>query len=268
MTGQARERACKPVPTPASITTAVDGYRWARDTVGAAGAAVYRLHGKAGAPDLYLKHGHGTLAGDVTDEMVRLRWLADHLPVPRLVQFVGTPDDAWLLMTAVAGETAYQQLCAGGGGEIVDALARFLRRLHAIPPVDCPFNADHRLRMAQARVRIDAGSVDLDDFDDARQGWSAERVWDAMQALLPLHSDLVVTHGDFSLDNLVMAGGEVVGMIDVGRAGLADRWQDLAILWNCLDDFDASLQARLLTAYGIAPDADKLTFHLLLDELF
>lgn len=90
-----------------------------------------------------------------------------------------------------------------------------------------------------------------------------------MQRHLPLTPDPVATHGDFSLDNLLIHDGEVVGCIDVGRAGIADRYQDLAILWNCLGEFGASLQERLFLQYGLpAPDQRKLQFHLLLDELF
>ena len=105
----------------------------ARDTVGESGGAVYRLHGRIAAPDLFLKHGRASVAGDITDEMVRLRWLTRHIPVPAVEAFVAIQDEAWLLMTALPGQTAYQlreaQPDARAG--IVDALAAFLRRLHA-----------------------------------------------------------------------------------------------------------------------------------------
>jgi aminoglycoside 3'-phosphotransferase-1 len=220
---------------------------------------------------LFLKHGKDAFADDVSDELVRLRWLGNHVPVPTVVHFARTPDEAWLLMTAVPGKTAYQilQACPDLRPAIVDELAIFLRRIHAIPVSSCPFTSDHGYRLACARARIDAGLVEEDDFDEEHEGWAAEQVWEAMQHLLPLAPDAVVTHGDFSLDNLVIRDGEVVGCIDVGRAGIADRYQDLAIAWNCLGEFGASLQERFLKHYGILdPDQDKLKFHLLLDELF
>ncbi|MBK1664469.1 APH(3') family aminoglycoside O-phosphotransferase [Rhodospirillum rubrum] len=270
MKSQNREVPCAPIPLPASFLAAVAGYRWARDTVGESGGGVYRLHGKAGAADLFLKHGRDKVADDVTDEMVRLRWLAGQIPVPAVVQFLRTADEAWLLMSAISGRTVGQLLRAtAGDGAVLDAVARFLRRLHAIPIDPCPFNSDHALRLALARCRIDAGLVDVDDFDEERQGWSAEDVWLALDKLLPLSPDRVVTHGDFSLDNLLIEKDEVVGCIDVGRLGIADRYQDIAILWNCLGEFGPDLQTKLLEAYGIGePDRDKLLFHLLLDELF
>lgn len=266
-----REHACAAIPAPACLSTELAGYRWARDTVGESGGAVYRLHGKRGARDVFLKRGGGDVAGEITDEMVRLRWLAERLEVPDVLHFVRTSREAWLLMTALPGQTAYQLLEARPHAReaIVDALARFLRRLHAIPVNDCPFAGDHSYRLARARERVDAGLVDEDDFDEEREGWTAEQVWDALQRLLPLSPDPVVTHGDFSLDNILMCDGEVVGCIDVGRVGIADRYQDLAILWNCLGEFDGALQDRLFAQYGVGEiDQRKLRFHLLLDELF
>jgi aminoglycoside 3'-phosphotransferase I len=266
-----REEVCEAARLPACLSVMLADYGWSRDAVGESGGAVFRLHSKSDSPDLYLKHGSGAVADDITDEMSRLCWLAGRVPVPAVKNFVRTPMEAWLLIEAMPGKTAYQMLEASHHNhlDIVDALAAFLRRLHAIPVCECPFNSAHTSRLTQARARIDAGLIDVDDFDDERQGWSADQVWEAMQSQLPLAPDPVVTHGDFSLDNLLMQNGEVVGCIDVGRLGIADRYQDLAIIWNCLGEFDSSLQERFWQKYGV-PEVDerKLEFHLLLDELF
>jgi len=255
---------------PEKLATLLSGYQWVRDTIGESGGSVYRLQHE-GRPDLFLKYGRGEVAADILDETVRLRWLAAHMPVPRIVYSVSTSDEAWLLMTALVGQTAHQCLTGHPHSSIaiVDALAAFMRRLHAIPTSACPFNSDHAYRLAQARDRLDAGLVDEDDFDEERQGWTAQAVWNAMNGLLPFAPDPVVTHGDFSLDNLLMADGAVVGCIDVGRVGIADRYQDIAILWNCLGEFEASLQRRFLDQYGVHDvDRTKLQFHLMLDEFF
>jgi aminoglycoside 3'-phosphotransferase I len=125
------------------------------------------------------------------------------------------------------------------------------------------------LRLVHARQRIDADMIDLDDFDDERQGLTAEQVWAAIQRHLPFQSEVAVTHGDFSLDNVFLSDGKVIGCIDVGRAGVADRYQDLAIAWNAVGAFGPHLRDRLLRKYGIAqPDNRKLYFHVMLDELF
>lgn len=262
---------CSPIGLPPAISAELAEYQWERNTVGQSGNAVYRLVGKVGTPNLYLKYGEGAFADEISGEMSRLRWLGGHVPMPSVVHFVRTSSAAWLLMTEVPGETANQlmEACPDSRAAIVDAVAKFLHRIHAIPTGDCPFTSNHEYRLLRARARIDADLVDEDDFDEEREGWSAEQVWDAMHDLLPFTVDSVVTHGDFSLDNLLIRDGEVAGCIDAGRVGIADRYQDLAIAWNCLSEFGASLQERFLVQYGVEElDRRKLEFHLMLDELF
>ena len=248
-----REHPCAAPAVPASLAARLDGYQWARNAVGESGGAVYRLHGKAGAPDLYLKTGGADIAGAIGEEMVRLRWLADHVPAPRVEGFVDTGDEAWLLMAAIPGKTAWQLMAAQPAlrPAVVDALAAFLRRLHAIPVDSCPFMSEHGYRLRLARARIDAGLVDEGDFDEERAGWTSAQVWDALQARLPLTPDRVVTHGDYSLDKLLIKNGDMVGCIDAGRVGIADRYQDLAIMWNCLGEFGPACQQRFLASYGL-----------------
>jgi aminoglycoside 3'-phosphotransferase-1 len=258
---------------PADLAAELDGYEWERDEIGESGSTVVRLHGRPGAPDLYLKHARGALTDDLLAEADRLQWLAGRLPVPAVVQYRNAADEAWLVTEALPGEAACELLEAETSADaqagIVEAMARFLKTIHSIPVQECPFDSGHVGRLAHARRRIDAGLVDEDDFDDEREGWTAEQVWQALQSAVPFAPDLVVTHGDFSPDNVLIADGGVVGCIDVGRLGVADRYQDLAIAWNCLEEFGPALQDRFLAAYGVSEvDRGKLDFHLMLDELF
>lgn len=258
------------IAVPDPIRSATAGYAWTPVTDGESGGAVFRL-ATLGRPTLYLKCGAGRVADDITAEFARLEWLAGRLPVPSVVHFVRSPGDAYLLTTAVPGKSAddYFVEHPGRRPEIVVALAGFLRVLHALPPAECPFNAGHELRMADARRNVDTGRVPTADFDEAHEGWTPAQVWDEMMALLPLTFGRVVTHGDFSLGNVLLEGGRVTGCIDVGRAGVADPYQDLAILWHNLGEFGPDLQRVFWRAYGVAePDARKLRFHLCLDEFF
>ncbi|MBX9796319.1 APH(3') family aminoglycoside O-phosphotransferase [Sphingomonas sp.] len=259
-----------PAPLPADWPTRLAGYAATRDSIGESGAIIHRL-AAPGRPTLYLKQGSGTVARDIADEYARLRWLQGRLPVARLVAFAEEGGTAWLLTEALAGQAAYAWLEAHPErrAEAVAGLARFLRRLHALPAETCPFNAALPLRLAAARARIDAGLVETEEFDEVRAGWSAEQVWDRLHALFPVEAAPVVTHGDYSLDNIFLDdSGAVTGIIDVGRLGVADRHQDLAILLNCLGEFDAALAPALFAAYGTTPDPRLIELHLLLDELF
>lgn len=267
----ARERRGRaPAGLPEALAARLGDHAWHRNLVGEAGAAVHRLS-RAGHPDLYLKHGRGDAASDIVDEFARLRWLAGAWPVPVIEHFEARADEAWLLTRALPGRTAYEHLSATPerAADLVATLGRALRRLHALPDASCPFNADLQRQLALARARLDAGLVDADDFDEARAGWTPQQVWDALQAMQPMTEERVVTHGDFSLDNLLLDDqGALVGVIDVGRAGLADRHRDLAILANNLDEFGPALRDVLFEAYGGPIDPRRIECQLLLDECF
>jgi len=259
-----------PAALPQGFAALIDGYTAKRDTIGESGGVIHRLDAP-GLPSLFLKQDEGRRAADLADEYVRLRWLQDQLPVPRLVAFAEQASAAWLLSEALDGIAAYEWLEANPdrSATAVAGMASFLRRLHSLPVAACPFNAGLPLRLVAARANIDAGRVDENEFDAARVGWSAEQVWDRLHMLLPIDAEPVVTHGDFSLDNIFLDdAGAVTGVIDLGRVGVADRYQDLAILANCVAEFDAGLNAVLFDAYGSPPDAQRIEVHLLLDELF
>jgi len=255
---------------PEPLASRVDGYTVTPVTTGESGGTVLRLTA-SGRPTWYLKSGQGDVANDITEEMHRLTWLAPRLPAPQLVHFVRDANRAVLVTTALAGEpaAAWLEQHPARIDEALQAIARFLHRLHALPVAQCPFDASHSVRLAAARARVDQGVVDEEDFDDARRGQTAEQVWQDMTAMLPLSFERVVTHGDFSLDNIFIDDGHVSGCLDVGRLGVADPYQDVAILWNNLSEYGEAWQRVWLDAYGAAPpDMERLRFHCCLDEFF
>lgn len=248
------------------------GYSATPVTEGQSGGVVWRLQ-KADCPEMFLKAGRDQVANDIVAEMARIRWLSAFAPGPEVVQFVATHNEAWLLTSALPGVSAYEYLLsanAAGRRAAVAAIARFLRVLHALPAVGCPFNSDHNVRLAEAWRNLQAGVVDESDFGQGRQGWTAQQVWARMQSLLPFAAEAVVTHGDFSLGNILIADdGKVSGCIDFGRLGTADRYQDLSILWDNLEEFGSKLQQFFLKSYGVdCVDSRRLEFHLCLDEFF
>lgn len=122
--------------------------------------------------------------------------------------------------------------------------------------------------MAEARSRVAGGLVDLDNLEDSYAGWTGEQLLAELERTRPASEDLVVCHGDLTLDNVLVdpRTGGLTGVIDVGRLGVADRWLDLAILQRELTEepFAAFLAGYELTG----PDQDKLAFYILLDEFF
>ena len=85
---------------------------------------------------------------------------------------------------------------------------------------------------------------------------------------MPAGEDLVLTHGDFTLDNvLVDQDGDVTGCVDWGGAGIADRWQDLALMARDLEEFGVDYARAFLDGCGHVAQR-KLRFYRVLDEFF
>ena len=144
--------------------------------------------------------------------------------------------------------------------DAVRALADGLRLLHALDVRACPFDARLAVTMAKARDNALAGRVDESDFDDSRLGRTALDLLGELEATRPDSADLVATHGDYCLPNVILRDGAVAGFIDVGRAGVADRHQDFwcaarSIAYNYGESF-------------VAPSSARIEFYQLLDEFF
>jgi aminoglycoside 3'-phosphotransferase-1 len=251
------------------------GRRWIRITDGESGAQVYALHSSTG-PSSFIKQVSGDeLRGALRAEHARLQWLADRVHVPRVLGYVEHGNTATLLTEALSGRSARDELVEAEAlgvhaiAATASALGAWLRALHQQPLDICPFDVGFAVRLLEGRRRVAAGLVDEVDFDEARRGWRATDVVEAIDALLPLPFERVLTHGDFSLDNVFVERGQVTGVLDVGRAGVADPYQDLAICWRDLGEFGVSAQSAFLRGYGVhAIDSARCTVHLLLDELF
>jgi aminoglycoside phosphotransferase len=82
---------------------------------------------------------------------------------------------------------------------------------------------------------------------------------------------LVFTHGDYCLPNIMLKDGAVSGFLDLGRAGIADRYTDLALAARSIrhNMGDERLVNLFFHAYGLGEvDWRKVDYYILLDELF
>ncbi|MFB9906334.1 APH(3') family aminoglycoside O-phosphotransferase [Allokutzneria oryzae] len=240
-------------------------HTWEPVTIGCSGAGVWRL---TGSPAYYLKTVENST--ELAEEAERLHWLrAQGLPAPEVVELGGDERSSWMVTTAVPGRSLAE---LGGDDRIwgfreIDALAAITRELHALPVADCPFDRTLDVVVPQALRNAEAGLVDETDFDEHRLGRTAMELFEELEATRPAHEDLVVCHGDLCTPNVLLDPETfaVTGLIDVGRLGVADRYNDLALTARSLGPTSAQ---RFFDSYGEVPVPERLAFYQLLDEFF
>lgn len=217
----------------------------------------------------YLKYGFGVSAEEIRHEHERLVWLRYQARAPRVLSYASGFDASFLLTEALSGRTG-DDASSADPATIVKGMAQALRELHSIPPQECPFDESLSVRLRRAAIRMEAGLVDEEDFDLPRQG---ARVTDLYQQLVrqaPGTGQLVVAHGDACPENFIFLGDAFVGLLDCGRVGLADKYQDLALASRNIGAvYGRELADLFFVAYGEPnPDLDKIEYYRILDEFF
>ena len=237
--------------------------------MGESPADTFRLD-KAGQSALFLKVSPKSHWMELLQEKKRLDWLQGRLPVPQAIAYEASEQSEYLLLTALQGRDAASLTDDEPNENIVGLLAAGLRMVHEVPVDECPFNMMLDREIEKARYNVVNGLVDEADFDDIRMGRTAGEVFGELLRKRPTEEDLVFTHGDYCLPNVMIDGEEVAGFVDWGRAGVADRYKDISLVVRSLklntgEDFTTGF----FQAYGIMdPDAEKVKYYMLLDEFW
>ncbi|MEJ7849616.1 MAG: APH(3') family aminoglycoside O-phosphotransferase [Pyrinomonadaceae bacterium] len=247
----------------------LDSQKHERIGGGCSGDAVYFLS----EMPAYLKIGNLAENSDLLWERRALDWLAGKFPVPAVIDFDRNEHTEFILISNIRGNPASEiELSIETAPDFILKAATALKRFHEIPIGYCPLDQRLDAKLAKARENFQGGYVDEGDFDNGRIGQSAEQLYRELCRTPPADEDLVFTHGDFCLPNIIVNNGEIAGLIDLDRAGVADRYQDVALF---LRSFESNCAAKIdyqkifCEAYGIDEIApDKIDYYMKLDELF
>lgn len=252
---------------PPALRASLAGARRRPVTIGMSGARVWRMTAD-GRPDRYLKHASGAQARELREERERLAWLRGRAPVPDVEGWAEDGRGAWLLLSAVPGVMAHEAL--------VRALGEELRRIHELPIADCPFDESLDARLARAAWNIAQGIVNVAELR-AERGVEPGALLARLAATCPGEppGDRVFVHGDYCLPNILITPDQdgaprVSGLLDWGRAGVSDRYRDLAIGARSLRyNLGPGWEPLYFAASGLsAPDPERLAWYEALDELF
>lgn len=249
---------------PDAIARAIQGYQTHDLDRRRAPSRVVILR-KPGTRSLVLKIGP-----NLGPEAERLDWLQGKLPVPEVRAFASHEATDYLLMTKLPGIDGSDDRAVRGGARFVALLANTLRTIHALPAEDCPFVAtvDDLLEIAGQRARD--GMWAAEDFPAHYLERSPTELLADLHRLCPCDArdeDVVFTHGDASLPNFLVDKGQLSGIIDLGLAGVSDRYRDLSLAARSLTQNMGRRWVRpFFEAYGAGQDELRIEFFILLDE--
>ncbi len=210
-----------------------------------------------------------------------MSWLRDKLPVPEIIAHEVLDGRSFLLMSRMRGKMCCDLSLINEPDRLVDILCEGLKKLWNTDITDCPYHATLEQHLAAAEYNVKNGLVDLSNVEPDTFGENGFRDPEHLLSWLKENrpnEDLVLSHGDYCLPNVFADEMGVCGYIDLGRAGVADKYRDIAICYRSLKsnlhgsygghppvDFDAD---KLFSKLGIVPDWEKIRYYILMDELF
>lgn len=251
---------------PEELKEILDGMICEVNTIGCSNAGVYKYYNSENS--YYLK------VQPVQQELKReyeiMKWLQNKLPVPEILYFCSQRGFDYLLMTELEGEMTCSGSCLSKQEETVGILAEGIKMLQAVPIENCPFNNGLENKLKDAKIKIENNLVDMSDWEKNNRFGTPLELLDFLQNNKPKVSTHMFTHGDYCLPNIFCRNNRVSGFIDLGRGGIADIYQDIALCVRSLrHNFKKTDNTGLLFEYlQMEPDWERIEYYILLDELF
>ena len=165
------------------------------------------------------------------------RWLPSlDLPVPTPIpQGTGKPAEGypwpWSIVPWLPGDTANHATLNASG---IRRLTTALQALHRPAPRGAPTNTVRGVPLIERAYTLEPRLARLRD----RLPGAVLAIWDDALAA-PLCRDETWIHGDFHARNVLVANGDLVGIIDWGDMARGDPATDLAAFWLWVPDSNA-----------------------------
>lgn len=214
------------------------------------------------------------------NELAMMRWLHGKLPVPEVIAADLVDGTRYLLMSRIPG----QYLCAASilddQERLAELVANALKKMWTVDVKDCPTDRSLSQKFLEIEDGIRKGMITMEqacqeEIYGAGGFKSPGELFDWLIKHRP-EEELVLSHGDYCLPNIFCNENGLTGCIDLGYAGMADKWVDIEKgLWsmwaNTTGQFGGKQRAfdrkYLFNALGMEPDDEKIRYYSLLSEL-
>ena len=254
------------VKLPSALQGKISDMKFTAVNIGMSGASVYRV--SSDTESYYLKIEPVT--GELEEEYQKTKWLQKKLEIPSIIYYSKDSSYDYLLLTEIKGNILCDEKYLENPETAVRIIAEGFDKLAGVNIKDCPF--DNRLgkKLEKAEENVRLNKVDMSRWEETTKFSSPEVLLDYLHKNRPAEDEIIFTHGDYCLPNIMGNGKRFTGFIDMGRAGIADVWQDIALCIRSLrHNFGTQKYDRLLLEYlGKKLDWNKLEYYILLDEMF
>jgi len=192
------------------------------------------------------------------------RWLQDKLNVPSILDFGEEQGREFMIMSEIRG--AHIDNFEDKPDEYVAHLVNGIKLVQSVNISDCAFDSTLNVRLTELKWLIDNNMASLDDWEDTTTFTDPNELYQWLCDNKPTE-DLVFSHGDITA-NFFVSGTDYF-FYDMGRAGIADRWVDIAFCVSNIREFeDKKYEDRFFELLNIKPDYKKIEYFILLDEMF
>ena len=258
---------------PSKIKLLIDKKTYTVDDIGMSGNQVLIFE------DMVLKIADSSTS--MAEQVQMMQWLEGKIPVPQVLEYEEKHGKCYLLMTKMGGEMSCNTYYLEHPIILLEALACGLKMLWEVDVRECPRMRDLDEVLKEARMQVKNNMVDLDNVEPTTFGEggfeSPRHLLEWLESNRPPFEP-VFSHGDYCLPNVFLENGQIKGFIDLDKAGIGDKWNDIALCYRSLKhNFDGSYGGKvfedfnpemLFETLGIEPDWEKINYNLLLDELF
>ena len=173
------------------------------------------------------------------------------------------------LLTKAVGEMAFSEQYLKDPMKLVSLLSVGIKILQAVDISDCPFDCTLKNTLKFLWNRVINNEVDMNNWKESTEFNTPKELYDYLLVNQP-EEELVFSHGDYCLPNVLFDNEKVTGFIDLGNAGISDKWEDIA---SCIRSLELNLKSNeytnlFLECLKIKPDYKKINYYSLLNELY
>lgn len=224
----------------------------------------------------YLKTKKIKLGYELVNEVMVYDWLYNKAKLPKVFYYDATLQTEYMLYSEIEGNVASSgniiRSIIKNPNFFIKNIARALRNLHDININNCDIAQTLDIKLRKAKRRIEGDLVEEWNFETENKNKSPKQIYNELLQLRP-EEDLVFTHGNFCLSNMIIGQDNSIGFVDMQRGGIADRYQDIALfikdIKNKINENNDDYIKIFIDEYGIDNlNTDKVKYYILLNELF